>query len=183
MSGNSGGFGSLVQQAIAQLPYNMQNYVGGPSYPGMQTGSQPGNTGAMPQQQGQAQTAGAYNQMTNDMRQGYMGQGRYGPGMGMGGGFGFGYNPYQPPQQSFNPWMQGQQPWMGGQPQGWGSGNSWQQMPQQTNPMYGGQQYQLPYAPMNRATPTTKADYLSPLQQQYRNFRSQQQAYSGPRLL
>ena len=31
------GVGNTFQNAISTLPYNMQNYVGGPSYPGMQT--------------------------------------------------------------------------------------------------------------------------------------------------
>ena len=53
-----GGFST----AIGQLPYNLQNYVGGPSYPGMQTGNQ-----------------GAYNTMTQDMSRGQMGNYGFGP--------------------------------------------------------------------------------------------------------
>lgn len=118
--GGGGGYNS-----IGQLPFNLQNYVGGSSYPGMQTGNQRGG--------GYGGGQGNYNAMTQDMSRGQMGNygfnpqqgfqyqawpgqgyggmpGRYGgnqggPGGGGGyggyfGGSGFGYsgggNPYGP---------------------------------------------------------------------------------------
>lgn len=51
----SGGYGGMMQNAIGQLPYNMQNYIGGPSFNGMRndqqqpqqySGMQQGNYGA-----------------------------------------------------------------------------------------------------------------------------------------
>ena len=90
MSGG-GGISNLIQQAMSQLPPNLQNYSGGPSYPGMQQDAQPfGTPGA---------GSGSYNQLAGDMSQNRFGQSSFSPTSG------FAYAPYQPPAP---------QPWMGG---------------------------------------------------------------------
>ena len=89
MSGG-GGIGNLMRNAMGQLPHNMQNYFGGPSFPGMQN-QQPHPFGTP------GPSAGAYNQLAGDMSQGQYGQSFFGGGQ-------FGYNPYQAPAP---------QPWMG----------------------------------------------------------------------
>lgn len=87
--GGGGGWGGLINQVMSQLPHNMQNYVGGPQYPGMtQQDAQPfGTPGA---------GAGSYNQLAGDMSQQQFGQSSFSPTSG------FAYSPYQAPPPT--PW-------------------------------------------------------------------------------
>ena len=124
--GYSQGFGNL----IGQLPQNMQNYVGGGRYPGMQQGAyaQPG----FMQNYGQG---GRYNTLAQDLAQGRLGQAQFRPqpfgmprygfmphgGQPMyqpqpfGGFGGFGYSPFS--YRGFgNPYAMGM-PWQAAPPQ------------------------------------------------------------------
>jgi len=83
--------GGQGTSAIGQLPFNLQNYVGGSSYPGMQ--QQGGNQGYQQGFSGYGQQGG-YNAMAQDMSNQRMGQ--YGFG---GGGSPFSYQPYYGGQQ------------------------------------------------------------------------------------